>query len=67
MLPVDQAQITEQVARSWYTYTEGNEAALHPYKGETEATYTGPAPPYQWLHTDREYTLAQGAALRRGR
>jgi hydrogenase large subunit len=56
VLPVDQAQISEQVARSWYTYADGKQAALHPYKGETEAAYTGPAPPYQWLHTDREYT-----------
>ena len=54
--PMDQAQITEQVTRSWYTYTEGNDAALHPYKGETDPKYTGPAPPYQWLNTGSKYT-----------
>ena len=53
---MDQAQITEQVARSWYNYTEGNNAALHPYKGETNPNYTGPAPPYQCLDTDRKYS-----------
>jgi hydrogenase large subunit len=54
--PLDQAKITEQVARSWYRYGEGDQAALHPYKGETNAHYTGPEPPYQWLYTDRKYS-----------
>ena len=36
--------------------TEGDQAALHPYKGETNANYTGPEPPYQWLYTDRKYS-----------
>ena len=54
--PLDQAKITEQVARSWYSYDEGDQAALHPYKGETNAKYTGPEPPYQWLYTDRKYS-----------
>ncbi len=56
VLPVDQAQITEQVARSWYSYAEGDRAALHPYHGETDANYTGPRPPYQWLQTDGKYS-----------
>jgi hydrogenase large subunit len=54
--PLDQAKITEQVAHSWYDYDGGDQAALHPYKGETSANYTGPAPPYQWLHTDSKYS-----------
>ena len=54
--PLDQEKITEQVAHSWYTYPGGDKAALHPYKGETNANYTGPAPPYQWLHTDSKYS-----------
>ena len=53
---MDQAKITEQVARSWYSYADGDQAALHPYNGETEANYTGPKPPYQWLDTDRKYS-----------
>ena len=35
---------------------EGDGAALHPYKGETEAKYTGPDPPYQWLYADGKYS-----------
>lgn len=51
VLPVDMSQITEQVARSWYSYDAGDAAALAPAQGETNATYTGPVPPYDWLHT----------------
>ncbi|MGA2925847.1 MAG: nickel-dependent hydrogenase large subunit [Solirubrobacteraceae bacterium] len=54
--PMDQAYISEQVARSWYTYSEGEDAALHPYNGETNPKYTGPAPPYQFLLTDSKYS-----------
>jgi hydrogenase large subunit len=56
VLPLDEAHITEQVAHSWYSYGGGNDAALHPYQGETEANYTGPAPPYQWLDTANKYS-----------
>ena len=56
VLPMDQAQIAEQVARSWYSYKEGDTAALHPYRGETDPDYTGPNPPYEWLYTDRKYS-----------
>jgi Ni,Fe-hydrogenase I large subunit len=54
--PVDQTQITEQIARSWYEYSEGEQAALHPWEGETVANYTGPQPPYEFLETDQKYT-----------
>jgi hydrogenase large subunit len=54
--PLDQDKITEQVARSWYRYSDGDGAAHHPYDGETEADYTGPKPPYEWLHTDAKYS-----------
>jgi len=54
--PLDEAKITEQVAHSWYDYGAGDQAALHPYQGETNAKYTGPEPPYQWLYTDRKYS-----------
>ena len=54
--PLDQAKITEQVARSWYSYDGGDQAALHPYNGETNAKYTGPQPPYEWLYSDRKYS-----------
>ena len=38
------------------TATRGRDAALHPYQGETDANYTGPTPPYQWLETDGKYS-----------
>jgi Ni,Fe-hydrogenase I large subunit len=53
---MDPDQVTEQVARSWYTYTAGDAAALHPYEGETSAGYTGPRTPYEWLETDQKYS-----------
>jgi Ni,Fe-hydrogenase I large subunit len=54
--PVDQTQITEQIARSWYEYNEGEQAALHPWEGETVPNYTGPQPPFEFLETDQKYT-----------
>jgi len=57
VLPMDQEKITEQVARSWYSYPGSGEAtALHPYQGVTDANYTGPTPPYQWLETNGKYS-----------
>jgi Ni,Fe-hydrogenase I large subunit len=53
---MDQEKITEQVDRSWYSYTGGANAALHPSVGETSDRYTGPKPPYQWLETDSRYS-----------
>jgi Ni,Fe-hydrogenase I large subunit len=55
VLPMDQQKITEEVTRSWYDYS-GDQAALHPYDGQTNANYSGPKPPYQWLQTDRKYS-----------
>jgi Ni,Fe-hydrogenase I large subunit len=54
--PVDQTKITEQIARSWYEYGEGEQAALHPWEGETVPNYTGPQPPYEFLETEQKYT-----------
>jgi Ni,Fe-hydrogenase I large subunit len=45
----DQNKVTEYVAHSWYQYQAGDGVSLHPYKGETTPTYTGPKPPYQFL------------------
>jgi Ni,Fe-hydrogenase I large subunit len=56
VLPVDQAKIIEYVARSWYRYKEGDEKGKHPYDGETEAAYTGPKPPYEFLEVDKKYS-----------
>lgn len=54
--PVDQANITEQVAHSWYDYADGDDAALNPFKGETRPHYTGPKPPYERLDGSQKYS-----------
>jgi Ni,Fe-hydrogenase I large subunit len=54
--PVDPVKITEEVARSWYTYTTGDDKALRPSDGQTIPNYTGPDPPYQLLDVDGRYS-----------
>jgi Ni,Fe-hydrogenase I large subunit len=54
--PVDQRLIGEYVDHSWYQYRGGEGKALHPYDGETEARYSGPKPPYQYLDTNGKYS-----------
>jgi hydrogenase large subunit len=56
VVPLDGAKITESVAHSWYQYAGGDQAALHPWDGETKVNYTGPKPPYESLDTDGKYT-----------
>jgi hydrogenase large subunit len=60
--PVDleeEKQIQEYVAHSWYEYSAGNQAGLHPYDGETHLSYGergGPTPPYDQLNVDQGYS-----------
>ena len=51
--PVDQLDIGETVAHSWYTYEGGDEALRHPWQGETRPAYTGPKPPFELIDTDK--------------
>jgi hydrogenase large subunit len=53
---LDQNQIQEYIARSWYTYPEGDGAGKHPFQGETVWNYTGPQPPFEMLDTDGKYS-----------
>ena len=53
---VDEQRITEEVTRSWYSYSHGDHVALQASAGETNPNYTGPKPPYEWLQTDRKYS-----------
>ena len=48
--------IQEFVAHSWYDYSAGKDAGLHPYRGETRLNYSGPQPPYQHLDTAASYS-----------
>jgi Ni,Fe-hydrogenase I large subunit len=54
--PLDHTKISEYVTHSWYQYEGGEQAALHPWDGETQPNYTGPQPPYDFLQTDGKYT-----------
>lgn len=57
--PVDansSQEIQEYIYHSWYNYTQGDKAGLHPYEGETNLEYTGPEPPYQHLDVDEKYS-----------
>ncbi len=49
-------QVQEFVAHSYYDYSTGKEAGLHPYEGETQLNYTGPTPPYQQLDVEQSYS-----------
>ncbi len=50
VLPVDQAKITESIARSYYDYKDAA-GPLNPFSGQTNPHYTGPKPPYDFLNT----------------
>jgi [NiFe] hydrogenase large subunit/hydrogenase large subunit len=56
VMPFDEKKVTEYVTNSWYNYSKGDDKGLHPYDGETNAKYTGPKPPYEWLDTDQKYS-----------
>ena len=52
----DPGQIQEFVGRSWYDYSAGKDAGLHPYEGETNLNYSGPKPPYEFLEVENSYS-----------
>jgi hydrogenase large subunit len=49
-------EIQEYVSHSWYDYSGGKDAGLHPYAGETSLNYSGPQPPYAQLDVDKSYS-----------
>lgn len=54
--PRDFARMQEFVTHSWYDYKGGEQAGLHPWRGETNFNYTGPKPPYDYLEVDQKYS-----------
>jgi hydrogenase large subunit len=52
----EEAEIQEFVARSYYDYSSGKQAGLHPYSGETSFNYTGPKPPFDQLNVEQSYS-----------
>ena len=51
-----EGDIQEFVAHSWYDYQAGKDVGLHPFKGETQLSYSGPQPPYANLDTSASYS-----------
>ena len=49
-------EIKEYIYHSWYDYSKGNDAGLHPFEGETDLNYTGPKPPYNQLNVEEKYS-----------
>jgi len=52
----DPMQVQESIPHSWYTYSDGDSAARHPWEGETTLNYTGPKPPYEQLNVEGKYS-----------
>ncbi len=52
----DPEQVKEFIAHSYYDYSAGKEAGLHPYDGETSFNYSGPKPPYDFLDIENSYS-----------
>lgn len=52
----DATQVQEFVGHSYYDYTGGKSAGLHPFIGETVLNYTGPTPPYEQLDIEKSYS-----------
>lgn len=51
-----EGEIQEYIAHSWYDYSNGKAAGLHPFVGETTLNYDGPKPPYSHLDMDKSYS-----------
>jgi Ni,Fe-hydrogenase I large subunit len=54
--PYDEKLVKEHINSSWYEYSKGDEAGLHPYEGETKAKYTGPKTPWTYLQGEKKYS-----------
>ena len=54
--PRDVQRMQEFVAHSWYAYSGGDQAGLHPWQGETSLNYTGPKPPFEQLEVEQKYS-----------
>ncbi len=56
VFPYEQQLVKEYINSSWYEYSKGDDAGLHPYEGETTAKYTGPATPWTFLQGEKKYS-----------
>jgi len=62
--PYDQSAVSEFIHSSWYEYSKGDEAGLHPYEGETKPKYTGPPTPWTYLQDSTKYTWMKAPRYR---
>jgi Ni,Fe-hydrogenase I large subunit len=56
VLPYEQKLVQEYINSSWYEYSKGDDAGLHPYEGETKPKYTGPKTPWKQVHGETKYS-----------
>jgi len=56
VVPYDQEKVKEYISSSWYEYSKGDDAGLHPYEGETKAKYAGPPTPWTYLQGEKKYS-----------
>jgi [NiFe] hydrogenase large subunit/hydrogenase large subunit len=56
VVPYDEAMVKEYITSSWYEYSKGDDAGLHPYEGETKAKYAGPPTPWTYLQGEKKYS-----------
>jgi len=56
VLPYDHTLVREHINSSWYEYSKGDDAGLHPFEGETKAKYTGPPTPWSYLQGEKKYS-----------
>ncbi len=54
--PYDHTKVQEYINRSWYEYSGGQAAGLHPWEGETRPKYDGPPTPWTHLQDSEKYT-----------
>lgn len=54
--PRDTTKMQEFISHSWYRYSGGDTAGLHPWQGETALNFTGPKPPYEQLEVEQKYS-----------
>ncbi len=52
----ESGEIKEYISHSWYKYSAGDAAGLHPWQGETEFNFTGPKPPFEQLNVEGKYS-----------
>jgi Ni,Fe-hydrogenase I large subunit len=61
---VDQLNIGETVAHSYYTYGDDDNALRHPSKGSTDPRYAGPQPPFTTLAGSDRYSWLKAPRYR---